>query len=220
MAARPAAGTWRVTGWGPAGFTLIELLVVIAIIAILAALLFPVFATARAKARQASCASNLSQLTKGYLLYASDYDECLPNEWAVEAGYGCRESLQPYLANLQVFLCPQQPENNYVSYGMPAWTAFEQLWSGAASLVTAQEGSSVLLLGENYSSWFSTREPVHWPSRYPDGNVAWTRHQGGANYGFVDGHAKWLRREQTYRPVCLWWAWPHSPSGECGGREN
>jgi len=180
------------------------LLVVIAIIAVLAAILSPVFAGARAKARQATCASNLSQLAKGYLLYASDYDERLPNEWAPEAGYGCRESLQPYVASFQVFLCPQQPENNYMSYGMPAWTAFEHQWYGAASLVTAQEGSSVLLLAENYNSWDSTRDPVHWPTtRYPDGNVAWTRHQGGANYGFVDGHVKWLRRAQTYRPVCV-----------------
>jgi len=43
------------------GFTLIELLVVIAIISILAAILFPVFATAREKARQTSCASNESR---------------------------------------------------------------------------------------------------------------------------------------------------------------
>ncbi|NCQ30317.1 MAG: prepilin-type N-terminal cleavage/methylation domain-containing protein, partial [Armatimonadetes bacterium] len=46
-------------------FTLIELLVVIAIIAILAALLFPVFAKAREKARQASCQSNLKQISLG-----------------------------------------------------------------------------------------------------------------------------------------------------------
>jgi len=55
------------------GFTLIELLVVIAIIAILAAILFPVFAKAREKARQASCMSNLKQLTLGFLQYVQDY---------------------------------------------------------------------------------------------------------------------------------------------------
>jgi prepilin-type N-terminal cleavage/methylation domain-containing protein len=60
------------------GFTLIELLVVIAIIAILAAILFPVFARAREKARQASCQSNLKQLTLGLLQYMQDYDETIP----------------------------------------------------------------------------------------------------------------------------------------------
>jgi prepilin-type N-terminal cleavage/methylation domain-containing protein/prepilin-type processing-associated H-X9-DG protein len=56
------------------GFTLIELLVVIAIIAILAAILFPVFAQARAKARAATCLSNLKQLSLAEIMYASDYD--------------------------------------------------------------------------------------------------------------------------------------------------
>ena len=60
------------------GFTLIELLVVIAIIAILAAILFPVFAKAREKARQASCSSNEKQLGLGIIQYVQDNDEMFP----------------------------------------------------------------------------------------------------------------------------------------------
>ena len=57
------------------GFTLIELLVVIAIIAILAAILFPVFAQAREKARQAVCTSNMKQIGLATVMYMEDYDE-------------------------------------------------------------------------------------------------------------------------------------------------
>ncbi len=59
----------------PRGFTLIELLVVIAIIALLAAILFPVFASAREKGRQAACQSNLRQIGVAIRMYAQDADE-------------------------------------------------------------------------------------------------------------------------------------------------
>ena len=68
----------------PSGFTLIELLVVIAIIAILAAILFPVFARAREKARQATCQSNLKQIGTAFMMYVQDYDETMP-PWTTNA---------------------------------------------------------------------------------------------------------------------------------------
>jgi prepilin-type N-terminal cleavage/methylation domain-containing protein/prepilin-type processing-associated H-X9-DG protein len=72
-----------------AGFTLIELLVVIAIIAILAAILFPVFAQARAKARQTSCLSNMKQLGTATGMYVQDYDEeFYAHRWNCDGGSG------------------------------------------------------------------------------------------------------------------------------------
>src|ERR1700710_2641489 len=77
----------RTNGARQMAFTLIELLVVIAIIAILAAILFPVFAQAREKARQASCTSNLKQLSLGLLMYVQDYDETWPrNDDCINGG--------------------------------------------------------------------------------------------------------------------------------------
>ena len=95
-------------------FTLIELLVVIAIIAILAAILFPVFAQAREKARQASCMSNFKQNTLGILMYNQDYDQVYPIN-SYTGSYNAIDDavwgtiVQPYIKNYQVYMCPSDP---------------------------------------------------------------------------------------------------------------
>lgn len=95
----------------PGGFTLIELLVVIAIIAILAAILFPVFAAARAKARQASCTSNLAQIARAGLMYVQDNDDRFPSCYTLPVppyAVDPRTSLQPYIKNWGLFYCPDR----------------------------------------------------------------------------------------------------------------
>ena len=92
-------------------FTLIELLVVIAIIAILAAILFPVFATAREKARQSSCASNCKQLGLALIQYFPDNDEMFPcgvygAAGQDQEGYGWGGQIYPYVKSTAAFICP------------------------------------------------------------------------------------------------------------------
>jgi len=95
------------------GFTLIELLVVIAIIAILAAILFPVFARAREKARQASCQSNLRQLGLAVLMYSQDYDETYPAFAYTPDGssfFTAFDAVVPYIKNQQILACPDDKQ--------------------------------------------------------------------------------------------------------------
>jgi len=119
-------------------FTLIELLVVIAIIAILAAILFPVFAQAREKARQASCASNLKQVGTAWTMYLQDYDEHIaagnnPIGWGDcptmpgRSQFGGWEGnlLAPYIKNTAVFKCPSTP-GQFVNHD-PNWVGCKNM---------------------------------------------------------------------------------------------
>jgi type II secretory pathway pseudopilin PulG len=57
---------------------LVELLVVVAIMAILAALLLPALGRAKARAQGIACLSNTRQLGHAWILYAADFEDCLP----------------------------------------------------------------------------------------------------------------------------------------------
>jgi len=181
------------------GFTLIELLVVIAIIAILAAILFPVFARAREKARQASCASNLKQWMLAALMYAQDYDERFPKHGTSCAGAAgnpndqCQyNKLQPYVKNTQMWYCPSAPTVRYGwNIGLPDNGIGQALGSFTQPSVTVLMGDT--LNGGPFLNWQNGGPPGACPTGAGITNRGCIagRHNDGANFGFVDGHVKW-----------------------------
>ncbi len=188
------------------GFTLIELLVVIAIIAILAAILFPVFAKAREKARQTSCLSNVKQIGLGSHQYAQDYDERFPrgSGYATPASiYAARGewfwTLEPYIKNRQIMVCPSDSSAGLYSGGVTDTSLGLDVdygrnnWISATGLGTIDEPGYVILLADGRNNYMRWQNPGTLDAT--NTNYAWNfdRHNDGANYLYVDGHAKWQR---------------------------
>jgi len=166
------------------GFTLIELLVVIAIIAILAAILFPVFAKAREKARQISCASNSRQIGLGILQYVQDNDETFPvgnNDGApLSQGVGWGGPIQPYIKSTALLKCPDDSAST-ATYGGETFTAesygFNSNLSGGGSngtIASMNAPTSTVLLFEisgNIADMSAANEGVAAAGPNPNQNI-------------------------------------------------
>ncbi|MCS7300002.1 MAG: prepilin-type N-terminal cleavage/methylation domain-containing protein [Fimbriimonadales bacterium] len=208
------------------GFTLVELLVVIAIIAVLAAILFPVFARVRAAARQEKCVSNLTQISKAFLMYANDYNQMMPT-----VGWVFRPTpdnaplwtamIMPYVKNRDLFRCPEAADAEYgevwsqrarLSYGLNWFWGFPYQSSMdyvvSLSKVTRPAAAILVLdsvpippsadpLGGYMVTPFGFENRARvLPMNKPSGYA--TRHNEGVVVTFADGHAKWFRGDQLY----------------------
>ncbi len=180
-----------------AGFTLIELLVVIAIIAILAAILFPVFARARAKARQTSCLSNEKQILVAIKMYASDYDEFFPNAgpgWWIGTVDDPRTwylTMGAYLDEPRLIVkCPVNTGG--VGYFLSC--------RGTAGNTPQSRMASCCILTDGFGVPYGNAAMVGRADNNPPPGCGGGRyntvnpiHNGGANIGYADGHAKWQK---------------------------
>ena len=193
----------------PKGFTLIELLVVIAIIAILAAILFPVFAKAREKARQASCQSNEKQIGLALLQYVQDNDEAFPQgliagatprpgtgDNCTGAGVGWAGTTVPYTKSAQLFKCPDDSSAGSLatSYGLNEYLAGQTLATLAAPATTVLcfevtgDSAHISAVDEGTSNgvanWTASAVGDGWPDpQYQSNDIADVVNCPGGGYG-------------------------------------
>jgi prepilin-type N-terminal cleavage/methylation domain-containing protein len=158
-------------------FTLIELLMVIGIIALLAAILFPVFAQARATARNTSDLSNIRQLGIALMMYAQDYDEryvpvgswndpsitphtnpSAPAPGIPWQGWGLR--LLPYAKNKGIFHSPWMPDT-------ADWWTGACATSNGMALTNTYQYNWFLGRDGSYPFDFDTDTYTHTPSGVP-----------------------------------------------------
>jgi len=214
-----------------AGFTLIELLVVIAIIAILAAILFPVFAKAREKARQAACQNNMKQIAIAIVQYTQDWDESLPparNNSVNNSVTPWQWLVQPYIKNIQVFKCPSNqqastavvdgfkygsvPTSYYCNAGYEAKTYGAGGTRPMADTVSQpvamldSVSSTILICERNDTSSATQNDKINDAREiYDTTNGCYlTSHNGMSEFVFADGHAKAMKPLPTITPLYMW----------------
>jgi len=232
----------RLDGWRlkappklPQAFTLIELLVVIAIIAILAALLLPALSAAKAKARSVICLNNLKQWGYAMHLYAADNDDYLPPEgtgtslnpntgWYValprQLGLGDYFTM-PWRTNpaaplgRSIWICPSSTNrsngNNLFQYCMNEHLDRTGESDRPIRLGTVPSPSQAVWLFDNGKR----------AARAQQNNVHTNLHARGANFAFLDAHARhfhnthyWdftLNRGRTNHPDLVWRPWEQNP---------
>jgi len=137
------------------------------------------------------------------------------------------QTLQPYVKTQLLYRCPSDPSVNWerplegyrttrrTSYGTNFWMLprldvddLTRNCAGYNTLASIQSPANTIYIAELKENASGVADHYHpgawrWPNDCgtyiePAFELAMKWHNGGANYTFVDGHAKWYRFEQTW----------------------
>jgi prepilin-type processing-associated H-X9-DG protein len=149
-------------------------------IPILAAVLFPVFATARERAREISCLSNVKQEGTAFLMYVQDYDERFP------PAVSWMDTNMPYVKSEMVLHCPTVSKFSDASYGY----AFSADLSRKELAKIKSPNTTVMEYDSSNLNRNATDAVTSLPSP--------PRHMKSNNRSYADGHAKRDAQPSSY----------------------
>jgi prepilin-type processing-associated H-X9-DG protein len=195
-------------------FTLTELLVIVPVAALLGTMLLAVSNDASQQLKAAACLNNMRQWGLGFMMYADDYKDYFPYDG--EPTSPCDPANTNAWFNIVAPYLGQKPLCNLYLNGTPPTPLTKSVWScpSATNITVNPSSASPYFMYSMSACWheegsthvgFRRNRATSPPNTFlfceePEDNYpetqgqadTVTRHFGGSNFVFADGHADWL----------------------------
>jgi prepilin-type processing-associated H-X9-DG protein len=148
--------------------------------------------------------SNVKQIMLAHVAYMTDYDDfTCPSYLPGPPATFWYQHLLPYMKNQGIVVCPSAPQQgagtpstgnigygwnyNYLTYAPPGRAAGYALPTAHDSQI--QSPADTIVIGDSRDNL----DYVIYPHAVGTNYSPEYRHNDGANFGFMDGHAKWMK---------------------------